>query len=53
MHYIDLLVRFLFFLPVWPLCLMGYYQNRDIVDADLKGITPPLGIKSDYNSVAE
>ena len=41
MHYIDLFVRFLFFLPVWPLCLMGYYQNRDIVDADLKGITPP------------
>ena len=39
MHYIDLLFRFLFFLPVWPLCLIGYYRNREYIDADLKGIS--------------
>lgn len=39
MHYIDLLFRFLFFLPVWPLCLVGYYKHKEYVDADLKGIS--------------
>jgi serine O-acetyltransferase len=39
MHYIDLLFRFLFFLPIWPLCLIGYYKNREYIDADLKGIS--------------
>lgn len=43
MHYLDLIVRFLFFLPVWPLCLIGYYKNSEYVDADLKGIHVPSG----------
>ena len=37
MHYIDLFIRFLFFLPIWPLCLIGYYKNSEYIDADLKG----------------
>ena len=43
MHYIDVFIRFLFFLPVWPLCLIGYYKNREYIDADLKGISVPWG----------
>ena len=43
MHYLDLIVRFLFFLPVWPLCLVGYYKHQEYVDADLKGIHVPSG----------
>lgn len=43
MHYLDLIVRFLFFLPVWPLCLIGYYKNSEYVDADLEGIHVPMG----------
>lgn len=39
MHYIDLFIRFLFYLPVWPLCLIGYYNNREFIDADLNGIS--------------
>jgi serine O-acetyltransferase len=39
MHYFDLFIRFIFFLPVWPLCLIGYYKNREYIDADLKGIS--------------
>lgn len=39
MHYLDLIFRFILFLPLWPLCLMGYYKNRSIIDADLKGIS--------------
>lgn len=45
MRYIDLLIRFLFFLPIWPLCLIGYYQNRAFIDADLKGISVIGGVK--------
>ena len=41
MYYIDMFVRFLFFLPVWPLCLIGYYKHREILDADLKEISVP------------
>lgn len=43
MQYIDLFVRFLFFLPVWPLCLIGYYRHREYIDADLQGIHVPKG----------
>lgn len=39
MYYIALIIRFLIFLPVWPLCLIGYYKNRDFIDADLRGIS--------------
>ena len=46
MRYIDLLIRFLFFLPIWPLCLIGYYQNRAFIDADLKGISVSAGGKN-------
>lgn len=46
MHKIDLLVRFLFFLPVWPLCLIGYYKNREYIDADLEGISVSGGGKN-------
>lgn len=46
MHYIDVFIRFLFFLPVWPLCLIGYYKNREYIDADLKGISVPGGGKN-------
>ena len=46
MHYIDLLIRFLFFLPVWPLCLIGYYKHREYVDADLNGISVSGGGKN-------
>lgn len=46
MHYIDILIRFLFFLPVWPFCLLGYYKNREFIDADLKGISVSGGYKN-------
>lgn len=39
MSYIDLLIRFIFFLPVWPFCLLGYLKHKDYIDADLKGIS--------------
>lgn len=43
LSFIFLFIRFLFFLPVWPLCLIGYYRNKEYVDADLKGISVPMG----------
>lgn len=46
MHYIDLFIRFLFFLPIWPLCLIGYYKNSEYIDANLKGISEIGGAKN-------
>lgn len=39
MYYIDLCVRFIFFLPVWPFVYLGYLRNKEYIDADLKGIS--------------
>lgn len=46
LRYIYHFILLVIYIPIWPLCIIGYYRHKEFVESDLRRINPQGGLQN-------